>query len=317
MTAPAPISSTSTRDGAVRTRRGSIRPRWSRGSIAPVGQRWIGQGRFALLGALLATAACVQAEPSPRSLAFEATRATAEIALADIAMREAWGGAPNAFTYLRSHCDALATSPARLAAALPLQGKPGEIEALRQKLDRTTRYIEDWARDCVAVAESREAVLAAHDVLAQLNRVTPLLQARLDHAGVRLSDGAGSAAQVHWLTRLTVLWERIRAGARTVLETGPHSVAALDRLARDSMMFARVLNALIEHDAELQIPVIEDADAMMALHAVRGQFEALRAPLTAVSNAHDLPDTGLRIVHLTRLRGLVVFELHNLPARAP
>jgi hypothetical protein len=260
--------------------------------------------------------ALMEQQVQAHAFASEAHRATAEIALASITIGDAWGGDADAFGQLRGRCDAVAGVPRRLAAALPREQAPGQDELLRSRLEDVARKLASWAQDCARIADLGPPALVAHETRQALDDAALPIGMLLDQVVRRLSDEDGSAKQVYVLMRQLVILDRIRTRVRAVLAAGPDAIVAQDTIKRDTMIFVRVLDALIAGDAELGIAAIENADSAGDLREVRENFTPVADRLLSMSDELDIVDAGDLRAELAYTRDVLVDDLRALAVQA-
>jgi hypothetical protein len=271
---------------------------------------------LALLVALCGGAAMLPLAAQAQSLALEAHRASADVALASITLRDAWDGSADAYAALSAQCSAVAAAPARLEAALPPSGKRAERDALRYDVERIARQIDVWVQDCVRIADLREAVLAAHEVRVSFEAAMPQQMVLLDRVVMRMLEQGASADQIYMVMRQFALLERIRARIREVMEAGSAAPVSQDFMLRDANVYIRMLDALVDGDPELSIPRIDDADAVADLRVVREQFGPLADRVADLSNDLDVVDAGDRLRSLALDRDFLIEDLRGLASRA-
>jgi hypothetical protein len=269
--------------------------------------------------AMLLVAGCGGAAMLPlagqaQSLALEAHRASADVALASITLRDAWDGSADAYAELSAQCSAVAAAPARLAAALPRFGNRAERDALQYHVERIAGQIDAWVQDCVRIADLREVVLLGHEVRASLEASMPEQMVLLERVAMRIKQGA-SADRLYILMRQHVLLERILRSARAVLQAGVEGVTAQDRLHRDTAVYVRTLDALIDGNADLGVQALADADSLADLRAARERFGPVAHQLGVLANDQDIMGAGDSLQELAFARDSLIDDLRALATK--
>ncbi len=215
-------------------------------------------------------------------LAVTATATAIDVAAAAQGLAAAIDGEDDAFDRARSGCDAVAAALPALKSSMARLGDSPEAGAARRQLARVESAAGGWLRNCAAIDEARGEILALHDAAADVDARLPALQAQIDLAARQLAESGQPASQAYLVVRQMLLLERIRAGARRVLDAGPDAVAAADRLARDQAIFVQVLDGLLRGSPESSIQAVTDAVAREQLGQVREQFDGLGATLSQI-----------------------------------
>lgn len=135
---------------------------------------------------------------------------------------------------------------------------------------------EDWnsLRDnASAIIDSEQTVLSLHEVAATLAETIPQLQVEYEEVvDIFLQSGA-PAAQVSVAQRQSLLAERIIGSANKVLVGDEDSVLAADMFGRDASLFGRVLTAMLEGNAAMEISQVTDEEALERLTEIAELFE--------------------------------------------
>lgn len=238
--------------------------------------------RVVALLAALGLSACQASRPDPGAATLLASEARVEVALAALEIQRAWSGDLNAFDAARSHCEAVAETPARLDAALAALGSTPVADTGRRQRDALEGPLRSWLAGCQRLAGIRDPLIDFHDTKADFETRIPALQARIDVATRQLAEQGAPGSTIYVAARQLLLIDRIRNGLREQLSGGPGSVTASDRLARDLTVFSRVLDGLIDGNPELGIAAVKDATALEALREARTQFREAESALLAL-----------------------------------
>lgn len=135
---------------------------------------------------------------------------------------------------------------------------------------------EDWnsLRDnASAIIDSEQTVLSLHEVAATLAETIPQLQVEYEEVVDILLQNGAPAAQVSVAQRQSLLAERIIGSANKVLVGDEDSVLAADMFGRDASLFGRVLTAMLEGNAAMEISQVTDEEALERLNEIAELFE--------------------------------------------
>ncbi|NLU12736.1 MAG: chemotaxis protein [Gammaproteobacteria bacterium] len=135
---------------------------------------------------------------------------------------------------------------------------------------------EDWnsLRDnASAIIDSEQTVLSLHEVAATLAETIPQLQVEYEEVVDILLQSGAPAAQVSVAQRQSLLAERIIGSANKVLVGDEASVLAADMFGRDASLFGRVLTAMLEGNAAMEISQVTDEEALERLTEIAELFE--------------------------------------------
>ena len=135
---------------------------------------------------------------------------------------------------------------------------------------------EDWnsLRDnASAIIDSEQTVLSLHEVAATLAETIPQLQVEYEEVVDILLQSGAPAAQVSVAQRQSLLAERIIGSANKVLVGDEDSVLAADMFGRDASLFGRVLTAMLEGNAAMEISQVTDEEALERLTEIAELFE--------------------------------------------
>lgn len=135
---------------------------------------------------------------------------------------------------------------------------------------------EDWnsLRDnASAIIDSEQTVLSLHEVAATLAETIPQLQVEYEEVVDILLQSGAPAAQISVAQRQSLLAERIIGSANKVLVGDEDSVLAADMFGRDASLFGRVLTAMLEGNAAMEISQVTDEEALERLTEIAELFE--------------------------------------------
>ncbi len=135
---------------------------------------------------------------------------------------------------------------------------------------------EDWnslRENAGAIIDSEQTVLSLHEVAATLAETIPQLQVEYEEVVDILLQSGAPAAQVSVAQRQSLLAERIIGSANKVLVGDEDSVLAADMFGRDASLFGRVLTAMLEGNAAMEISQVTDEEALERLTEIAELFE--------------------------------------------
>lgn len=135
---------------------------------------------------------------------------------------------------------------------------------------------QDWdslRQNTDAILASEQTVLSLHQVAATLAETIPQLQVEYEEVVDILLESGAPAAQVSVAQRQSLLAERILGSVNKVLAGDEDSVQAADMFGRDASLFGRVLNAMLEGNAAMEITQVTDEEALERLSEISELFE--------------------------------------------
>ncbi|KFJ92993.1 chemotaxis protein [Pseudomonas sp. 1-7] len=135
---------------------------------------------------------------------------------------------------------------------------------------------QDWdslRQNTDAIIASEQTVLSLHQVAATLAETIPQLQVEHEEVVDILLESGAPAAQVSVAQRQSLLAERILGSVNKVLAGDEDSVQAADMFGRDASLFGRVLAAMLEGNAAMEISQVTDEEALERLAEISELFE--------------------------------------------
>lgn len=135
---------------------------------------------------------------------------------------------------------------------------------------------QDWdslRQNTDAILASEQTVLSLHQVAATLAETIPQLQVEYEEVVDILLESGAPAAQVSVAQRQSLLAERILGSVNKVLAGDEDSVQAADMFGRDASLFGRVLAAMLEGNAAMEISQVTDEEALERLAEISELFE--------------------------------------------
>jgi twitching motility protein PilJ len=144
----------------------------------------------------------------------------------------------------------------------------------------------DTVRDSAdRIVNTREDVLALHEVANRLNDTIPNLQRDYRDIVTVLLDNDAPAQLVALAQRQSLLAERIARAVNSVLSGDEDAVVAADRFGRDATEFGRILKGQLEGNPAQDITRIDIEEARYGLEAVQEQFQFVSQNIDAILDA--------------------------------
>lgn len=192
-------------------------------------------------------------------IAKDANEAAAGTAPAFGLLREARNDFQQRWGYLTDGDASTGLPPAPASVQAQMAAVQKDWDALRQNTD--------------AILASEQTVLSLHQVAATLAETIPQLQVEYEEVVDILLESGAPAAQVSVAQRQSLLAERILGSVNKVLAGDEDSVQAADMFGRDASLFGRVLNAMLEGNAAMEITQVTDEEALERLAEISELFE--------------------------------------------
>ena len=190
--------------------------------------------------------------------------------------REAVSGNAQAFTAFKD-------TKARIESTVSsLQGRYGSENNVSGPLNQLTQTWEPLGKSAAQLVASEPAVLALAGNANNFVNGVPALQAQLNEVVRAMSAGGAPASQVYNALQQVVV---VGSMARRVTEMragGGNAAAAGDALARDSVVFTQVLDALRNGNDELGIAPVRNAAALGALEQSQKQWDTMKQDADAI-----------------------------------
>ena len=186
---------------------------------------------------------------------------------------EAAAGTPAAFALLRDARNDFQVRWAYLTDGNSQSGLPAAPAAVQEQM---TAVQQDWdalRQNADAILASEQTVLSLHQVAATLAETIPQLQVEYEEVVDILLESGAPAAQVSVAQRQSLLAERILGSVNKVLAGDQDSVQAADMFGRDASLFGRVLSAMQEGNAAMEIAKVSDQEALERLAEISELFE--------------------------------------------
>ena len=186
---------------------------------------------------------------------------------------EAAAGKAEAFALLKDARNDFETRWGFLVNGDAENGLPSAPDSLSAEM---AAVAEDWdslRMNASAIIDSEQTVLSLHEVAATLAETIPQLQVEYEEVVDILLQSNAPAGQVSVAQRQSLLAERIIGSANKVLVGDEDSVLAADMFGRDASLFGRVLAAMREGNAAMEISQVTDEEALERLSEIAELFE--------------------------------------------
>ncbi|WP_271410209.1 methyl-accepting chemotaxis protein [Pseudomonas sp. Q1-7] len=150
---------------------------------------------------------------------------------------------------------------------------PAAPDAVKAEMDAVQKDWESLRKNADAILTSEQTVLSLHQVAATLAETIPQLQVEYEEVVDILLESGAPASQVSVAQRQSLLAERILGSVNKVLAGDEDSVQAADMFGRDASLFGRVLNAMLEGNAAMEITKVTNTEALERLQEISELFE--------------------------------------------
>ena len=186
---------------------------------------------------------------------------------------EAAAGKEAAFALLKEARDDFETRWGFLVDGDPANNLPPAPESLALEMDAVGQDWESLRTNATVIINSERTVISLHEVAETLADTIPQLQIEYEEVVDILLQSGAPASQVSVAQRQALLAERIIGSANRVLVGDDDSVLAADMFGRDASLFGRVLNAMRDGNAAMEITAVTDEEALERLTEIAELFE--------------------------------------------
>lgn len=186
---------------------------------------------------------------------------------------EAATGTPAAFALLRDARNDFQERWAYLTDGNEQSGLPAAPAAVQAQIAAVQQDWDGLRQNADAILAAEQTVLSLHQVAATLAETIPQLQVEYEEVVDILLESGAPAAQVSVAQRQSLLAERILGSVNKVLAGDQDSVQAADMFGRDASLFGRVLSAMQEGNAAMEIARVSDPEALERLAEISELFE--------------------------------------------
>jgi twitching motility protein PilJ len=146
---------------------------------------------------------------------------------------------------------------------------------------------KDWdtlRQNADAILASESTVLSLHKVAVTLADTIPQLQVEYEEVVDILLESGAPASQVAVAQRQSLLAERILGSVNKVLTGDEGAVQAADMFGRDAVLFGRVLKAMVEGDAAMDIAKVTNPEAQKRLGEISEMFQFVSGSVDEILN---------------------------------
>lgn len=186
---------------------------------------------------------------------------------------EAAAGTAEAFALLRDARNDFQTRWGYLTDGNEETGLPAAPVSLQPQIAVVQQDWDTLRQNTDAILANEQTVLSLHQVAATLAETIPQLQVEYEEVVDILLESGAPAAQVSVAQRQSLLAERILGSVNKVLAGDQDSVQAADMFGRDASLFGRVLAAMLEGNAAMEITQVSDEEALERLAEISELFE--------------------------------------------
>ncbi|MDX1298297.1 MAG: methyl-accepting chemotaxis protein [Pseudomonas sp.] len=186
---------------------------------------------------------------------------------------EAAAGTPEAFGLLRDARNDFQARWGYLTDGNEETGLPAAPESLQPQIAVVQQDWDTLRQNTDAILANEQTVLSLHQVAATLAETIPQLQVEYEEVVDILLESGAPAVQVSVAQRQSLLAERILGSVNKVLAGDQDSVQAADMFGRDASLFGRVLSAMLEGNAAMEIAQVSDPEALERLAEISELFE--------------------------------------------
>ena len=183
---------------------------------------------------------------------------------------------------------------------------PPSPQDVAKELNAVKESWTDLRRDADEILTNRNSILAINEYIKVIRESMVKLQQLSDDVAQVLVAKRQPQSQVYIATQQLMLAQRILEKVNSVLVGGETTAAAVDQFSRDIDRFGRVLEGMLEGDADLGIRQIDNPDAEQKLRAVAALFgtisnnteeiiDTLPAVLAAVNAATEISQVSERV----------------------
>ncbi|GIZ10921.1 protein PilJ [Pseudomonas sp. NCCP-436] len=186
---------------------------------------------------------------------------------------EAAAGTAEAFSLLRDARNDFQRRWGFLTDGDASTGLPPAPDSVQAQMAMVQKDWDSLRQNTDAILASEQTVLSLHQVASTLAETIPQLQVEYEEVVDILLESGAPAAQVSVAQRQSLLAERILGSVNKVLAGDEDSVQAADMFGRDASLFGRVLAAMLEGNAAMEISQVTDEEALERLAEISELFE--------------------------------------------
>ena len=183
---------------------------------------------------------------------------------------EAADGKEEAFSFLRDrtrqydqHLQQLEDSP---SATIPFLNK--HVHPANLQIESINAAWSELKVEIEQILANENIVLSLHEVTTTLNEAVPQLQLEYNEVLDILLENNASASQIAFVQRQPWLAERVINSLARILAAEEDSIIAADSFSRDTQLFGRVLNGMLQGDAALEITQVINPEVVERLDEI-------------------------------------------------
>ena len=199
---------------------------------------------------------------------------------------EAADGREEAFSLLRDRTHQYDQHLQQLVATPPFT-----VPFLDKNVHPTNLQIESisaaWSElkaEVEQILANEETVLSLHEVTTTLNEAVPQLQLEYNEVLEILLENNAPASQIAIVQRQPWLAERIINSLARILAAKEDSIIAADSFSRDTQLFGRVLNGMLQGDAAFEIAQVGNPEVAERLDEIADIFSFVSDSVEEVLN---------------------------------
>ena len=168
----------------------------------------------------------------------------------------------------------------------PKSGLPASPGSAQKHIAEVSKLWKGIYQDDNTILGAEKNIRGLSQYIASINAAMPNLLAMSDEVVSLMIESGSSASQVYVASRQLMLIPRISVNANKMLAGGEGAKKASERFGRDTALFGRVLEAMLQGDRRMNISRVTDPDAREKLMTITKQFKTV----------HDLVGTVLEQV---------------------
>ena len=192
-------------------------------------------------------------------------------------------GIPATFDSLTKHREEFATNLGLLQLGDSETGMPpSENMEVQDKLNAVAANWKRYNENINVIIDARGMVVALREIVKMINENSAQLLSMTDDVATLMAQKGAAPDQVYIASRQLMLSQRIINNVNRVLEGGEGAVTAADRFGRDSALYGRVVNGLLEGDKSLNIRAIDDDEVLEKVEEVSDLFEMLGQQVSGI-----------------------------------
>ncbi len=146
------------------------------------------------------------------------------------------------------------------------------VDPIKEQVNSLDGAWAEMLKEANNILAAKDTVLSLHDVANTLSETVPQLQVEYDEVVEILLENNAPADLITMAQRQPWLAERIIRSVSRVLEGDEDSIMAADSFGRDTKLFGRILNGMLEGNPAMRISKVNDGEAVDRLLEIRDLF---------------------------------------------